>query len=489
MAQESNTKKAIKGMSSQTLVTILLGMVNVISFSIMSRLLTKEDFGFYAAITAITTIFSSFSETGIGAALIQRKTLDKRYVDNAFTINLLFATFVTLLMVVLAGPLSRAIIDESVKTPLRLMSIPLLCNCLVSINYSMMRRQLQFLRVGLISLISNVIGLAVGVVLAIKGFGYYTIIYQSIVGAVVMLVLSFFLSNTRYGFALDKTNFKSIFSFSGWLMASVVFRNIAQQIDKLLMPRLISVQSLGAYNRPKEFIGQISTRLNGIFDTALFPILSGIQDEKNRLASAFRRSFYYMNIFAMFLTIAVVFNSELMIRIFFGSDWLDLRNLTIVVSCSLLFNIDGRLADCYLRSMGLTKQQFYFRIVETVVASAAVIIGYRWGVMGVALTVVISNAIIKLIKIAYISLKVNVPVKELFSLLFSSWKFSLFVLPPVLLAFLLTSHTVLGNIIVLVVFVLASVLTFLVFPKCVGKQYTEDAYQQIIAFIKNKIYR
>ena len=61
---DSNTNKALKGMSSQTFVTILLGLVDVVSFSIMSRLLTQQDFGYYAALSAILMIFNSFAETG-----------------------------------------------------------------------------------------------------------------------------------------------------------------------------------------------------------------------------------------------------------------------------------------------------------------------------------------------------------------------------------------------------------------------------------------
>ena len=42
----SNTQKVIKGISSQTLVTVVLGIVEIISFSVMSRLVNKEDFGY-----------------------------------------------------------------------------------------------------------------------------------------------------------------------------------------------------------------------------------------------------------------------------------------------------------------------------------------------------------------------------------------------------------------------------------------------------------
>ena len=53
MPEQSNTTKVLKGVSTQTFITILIGVIEIVSFSIMSRLLTQEDFGYYASITAI----------------------------------------------------------------------------------------------------------------------------------------------------------------------------------------------------------------------------------------------------------------------------------------------------------------------------------------------------------------------------------------------------------------------------------------------------
>ena len=60
---QSNTNKVIKGVSSQTLVTLFLGILEIVSFSIMSRLLTQEDFGYYAAIIAVSVVFSALSDS------------------------------------------------------------------------------------------------------------------------------------------------------------------------------------------------------------------------------------------------------------------------------------------------------------------------------------------------------------------------------------------------------------------------------------------
>lgn len=485
--QLSNTSKAVKGMSSQTIVTIVLGIVEVVSFSIMSRLLTAEDFGYYAAITAITAIFASFSETGIGSAIVQQKELTKRFVDNSFTISLIFGSFISMLLLVLSGPLSRSVADESMKIPLMLISGTLLLNCLISVNNSIMYRRMEFLRIGSIRLVALVVTTIVAIILAYKGFGYYAILTKAILTSIITYLLSLLLCKTRFGFALDRETFKKIFSFSGWLMASVVFRNLAHQIDRILMPRLLSVTSLGAYNRPKDFVEQISSKMSGIFDSALFPVLSGIQDNIRSLNSAFRRSMFMMNMFSLLLAMLFMFNSELIIRIFFGEQWLYLKPIMFVVSISIVFDFDGRLADCYLRSLAMTKQQFFFRVFETVLNIVGVLIGYKWDILGVAISVVVTNSISKTFKIFFVGNKIGMKPIQTAPLILSSWRYALLVFPVCFTAFILLPSNLLGNVLMAIVYAIITCVVFLFMPKFVGKEYYDEMYGKIIVFLKKKL--
>ena len=370
-----------------------------------------------------------------------------------------------------------------------LISGTLLLHCLTSVNNSIMHRKLQFLRMGLINLISLIITTCVGIWLAYKGYGYYAILTKAILGSVITCILSYFLCKTRFGFALDMGTFKKIFSFTGWLMASSLFRNLAHQIDRLLMPRLLSVSDLGAYNRPKVFIENNSTKLNAIFDTALFPVLSGIQDNPTVFRSAFRRSLFLMNIFALLLTMAFAFNSGLLIRIFFGEQWLNLQNVMFVMSCTLLFNLDGRLADCYLRSLAMTKQQFYFRIFEFVLKTIGVLIGFKWGIMGVAISVIITNFIAKIVKIIYIGEKVDIKPLQVIGIILSSWRYALLMLPICVTAYILLPHTWRGDMVMTVIFVVSTAIVFLFMPRFVGEQYQKEVYIKITSFIKRKLHR
>lgn len=483
MKEQSNSSKVFRGVSSQTVVTFTLGVVEIISFSIMSRLLTKEDFGYYAAVSAIVAIFSCFSDAGIGSAIIQRKNPTKHYIDNAFTLSLIFGAVVSTLLFVTSGVLARQVTDESMIFPLQLMSITLLLNCIYSVNISIMYRRLQFLKVGLINLVSLVITIVVAVVLAIKGYGYYAIIAKSVLYSLISMCLSFFYANTRYSLALDRKTFRQIFGFSGWLMASGLFRNIAHDVDKLLMPRLLSVVSLGAYNRPKDFIGQISSKIIGIFDSALFPILSGIQDDNRKIERAFLESLYYINILGMLLTMSFIINSELLIRIFFGDEWMDLKIVTVLLSFLLLFNIDGRLADCFLRSLGMTKQQFYFRIVETVASVIGVLVGAFWDILGVAIGVVLTNMLLKLAKIFYMSFKIKVPFLSTLRQILVAWKFSVVIVPICVMINFILPHTIIGNLLLLTVYLSIIVVLFLFFPSIVGEHYKNNGYVVVVRYI------
>jgi O-antigen/teichoic acid export membrane protein len=221
---------------------------------------------------------------------------------------------------------------------------------------------------------------------------------------------------------------------------------------------------------------------------ALFPVLSGIQDNRIALHSAFRRSMFLMNLFALMLTTAFMFNSGLLIRIFFGEQWLNLHSVMFVISSSLLFNIDGRLADCYLRSLAMTKQQFFFRIFEFVLKTIGVLIGYSWGIMGVALSVVITNFIAKIIKIIYIGNKVDVKPMQVLGLILSSWRYALIMLPVCIVAYFFLPNTLVGDIVMAATFVVVALIIFCFMPRFVGKQYYDEVYLKVVSYVKIKLF-
>lgn len=477
----SNTQKTVKSISSQSVVTLVLGLFEILLFSIMSRLLTREDFGYYAAMGAITTVFASFTETGIGSALIQKKQVNIDYYNSAITLSLIIGSFLTLLLFSLSEPLSRLVVgNKSLSIPLRLMSFSLLCNCLTSINYSVMYKKLQFLKVGVIKLSVFVMSAAVAITMAANGYGFYAIVAEYVTLSILALVVSQLTGGIKYKLSFDRGIVKDIWGFSGWLMASAVFRNVASQVDRLVMPRVLSVSALGSYSRPQGLIEKLSSKVNSIFDVSLFPILSKIQDDVTALQRAFDKVYYFMNLVGMSLSLILFFNAHLFVRVFLGEQWLDLTSLFQLMSIAVIFKIQARLADCMLRSLAMTKTQFYFRIIEFVTKILAVLIGSRWGLWGCAYSVVIADIVVRVVKILYVAHKIHYNTYQVFNKMFVSWRFTLIVVPPMILTFILKELSVTGDVIMLVSTLIVFVFAFVVTPSVIGSLYKEIVFDNII---------
>lgn len=487
MSEQSNASKVLKGVSTQSLITILSGIIEIVAFSIMSRLLSQQDFGYYAAVTAVSTIFAAFSDAGIGAAVVQRKNLDQKYIDNAFTLCLLFGLFGSLLLVACSGPVARYVADATMQVPLMLVAITLLTGTLSSVNFSIMHRKLQFLRMGIIRISALIITTIVSIALAIKGFGYYAIIAKVILYSIVTLIVSYFAAHTKYHLSFDLKAFKEIFGFGGWLQASSFFRKIADQVDRLMMSSLFSVQTLGMYSRPKEFINNMTGRLTDIFDSSLFPVLSTIQDEKGRLVKSYQLALYYLNIVGLLLTLTFMFNSELIIRIFLGSEWMNVNKLFILLSLSGIMMINGSLGDIFLRSLAYTKQQFFLRVIQALVSILLILLAAKVGVLAVAAAYLLAYGLVVFLKMHFIAKRINYGLMDALGDILSAFKVVLYYLPAYAICMAFIPNTIEGNILKLMVFGIITILVFLVFPNCVGRKYNDEMYSRVLQFIKGRI--
>ena len=106
MAEQTTRDKIYNGLSSQTFITILLGILEITFFAIMSRLLTPEDFGYYAIIIAVTSVFQCLTEAGLGSAVIQSNNARRDYISTALGLSVVIGLFFTSLLIILSKPLS-----------------------------------------------------------------------------------------------------------------------------------------------------------------------------------------------------------------------------------------------------------------------------------------------------------------------------------------------------------------------------------------------
>lgn len=481
MATSSKTDTFLKGISVTSIFTIASGILGLLYFAIMSRILSKADFGYFAALTGVMVIVSSIADAGLGSAIIQKKDADKSFVSTAFTMSLVLGIIFTLLLFFLAPWISNLVADDFLTKPLRIISITLLFNSFVSIANAELYRALKFKKIGTIRFVSNILNTALSVLLALRGYGIYAMISYVTFGPISLFLLLFATGSKFPKFGYNKKYASGIFSFGGWLTLSVICNSVATYIDRLVLPKLTSVEVLGAYTRPASFTNNLTGTLTDIMDKVLFPMLSDIQDDKDAAIIVFYRAVELLNAFSIILGCVLFFNAELIIRIFFGIEWLELVPVMRVVSLTSVFFIDTQLVDCFFRSLDFVKTGFFIRLFALFWNLFCIYWGAKHGVMGIAISLAIANISVIVLKMLVLNKKLGASKRIMFTKWIISWKAALL---PVLLGtgYLLLFHnstTIWLNIIFAVVSGIVIVLEILFVPSLLGEEYTKSLYPKL----------
>ena len=230
---------------------------------ILTRLLFPEAFGLMALLSVITVGLTLFSDVGISPAIAQSKRGDDpAFLNTAWTIQVMRGVILWGIACALAYPISVFYGSPELATYLPIAALTLLISGFNPTRIDTAQRHLLMGRLTALDLASQVIGIAVMIVLAVLLESVAALVIGGIVGAVAKLVLThFYLPGQANRFQLERPAFKELVTFGKWIFLSTLFWFFASQGDKAILGKFLTLETLGIYN-----IG---------FFLASFPLLLG----------------------------------------------------------------------------------------------------------------------------------------------------------------------------------------------------------------------
>ena len=181
---------------------------------VLARLLAPEDFGLFALTGVFLMISQIVIDQGFGSALIQREELEPEHIDTAFSINVLGGG-ICLLVAILIGPWMGRVF-ESPKLPGVLVGVmtAVFIGCFSRVYGIAFQRELNFKPMVWRDFTSMLIGTVVALVLALKGFGVWSLVWQQIICAIAGFLLMQINAPCRPRLRISPRHFKDIISFS-----------------------------------------------------------------------------------------------------------------------------------------------------------------------------------------------------------------------------------------------------------------------------------
>ena len=389
--------RAVRGMAWVLCEKFSLQALQFLLGIVMARLLAPSDYGVVGMLAIFLAISSLFVDSGFGAALIQKK--DRTEVDYAtvFYFNLIVASFFYLVLFVAAPYIAEFYKMPILTNVCRVVALGLPMGALCSVHRSRLTIQLNFKLQTLISLASLIVTGSLGVFLAYRGYGVWALVWQGFAGSVVSIVLLWSLTRWHPMLAFSMASFRRFFSFGWKHLCSSLINCVYGNLYSLVIGKAFGATDIGYFTRANSYAQLPAGTVSDTVIRVNFPILSQLQDDREKLLRAYNRLLQVPMFFLVPLAFGLAVTAEPLITIMIGEKWLPCAPLLSVLCFGSIFNPLTYINLNLLYVKGRTDYVLKLEIMKKPIAFAIVLgtipFGIFWMCVGKAVYDVIAFCI------------------------------------------------------------------------------------------------
>lgn len=393
-AADSLRDRTLRGLGWSIASQVLRLALQAATSILLARLLTPDDFGLLAMVMVFTGFASTISDLGLNAALIQKKEIEPRHPSTILVVQLAFAGILTLLLAA-GAPLIARFFQEPRLSDVCIGIAPVfLIGALGGVPTALLLRRMAFRSIALIETISILSSGTAAVLLAMNGWGIWSLVSQSLLAAAIHSALSLRRSRWRLSLSFSRPAWRDLRSFSSALTGYNLANYWVRNLDNLIVGKFLGPVSLGLYNRAYSLMLFPVKQIGGSISRVMFPAMSSIQDQTQRLRHVYLRATRMIALITFPLMAGMSILSDLFIATLFGPKWQSAGAiLRILALVGMLQSVGSSLGWVY-QARGRTDVMFRVGLLTGAVYAVAFIVGLRWGVLGVASAYAASNVLL-----------------------------------------------------------------------------------------------
>ncbi|MGI8596953.1 MAG: oligosaccharide flippase family protein [Thermoleophilaceae bacterium] len=360
--------------------------LSFLSVLVLARLLTPSEFGAVAAIVVFLALIELGSDLGLKATVIyEQETGVSERVQTAFTANLLLAVVLTGMGILLA-PLVASFFHLEEQTNLfRLGALNLLFTGLGNIQDSLLLRELEFRRRIFPELVRALVRAAVGISLALAGFGASALVLGFLAGTAAWAVVQSVITRFRPRFTLDRSILRSMAAYGGGAAMLEVVSVVAVRVDVAVIGRLLGERALGLYTIalrvPELLIESVAWNLSLV----AFPAFARqrARDEEG-LAPVTVKVFTYQALYAIPISVGLAILGPPLIVVLFSSAWTEAGGVASAIAVMAGFSAVAFPMGDVFKALGRQRTLVLFNVVQIPVFTVAIVAVSSGGIVPVA---------------------------------------------------------------------------------------------------------
>ena len=258
-------------------------------------------------------------------------------------------------------------------------------NGLSAQHSALLQRSMRFVTQAKIDVLSLTVGSGTGIVMALLGCRYWSLVGMAMAISVVGAVALWFAVPWVPGPPRRRSDIRSMLHFGGLATCNSFVVYFAWNAEKLLLGRFWGADALGLYGRAFQLVTLPVQQLNTAVTSVAFPALSRIQHDAKRLARSFLRGFSLLISATIPITVGCALFAEEIVRVVLGAKWMEAAPIfRLLAPVAVVFAVANPFS-WLLMSTGRVGRALSLSAATTPLVIAGIVLGLSHGPKGVAL--------------------------------------------------------------------------------------------------------
>ena len=379
---------------------------------ILARLLTPEEFGLIAMLFIFSEIATAFINSGLSAALIQRRVITDIDCSTIFYFSIGVALLLYVLFFFAAPHVAQFYNEPKLVAIIKIYGLAFLIQSFSLVHTTLFVKELKYKLTNTIRTVGVISAGIVVVVLAYAGAGVYSLVGQSLTLATVTTILSFMLSAWRPTIAFSWDSFKKMYSYGVSVFAVMLLDKIFNAIDNLILGKVFNAELLGLYNRGKATKDLAIRNVTNIATSIVFPIFSKVEGEVE-LKSVHNKYIGLISYAVWPMMVGMFIVAEPLVYVIYSYKWAAaVPYLQIFCVFGVTYPLNSIMVQTIM-SRGESDSYLRLELFKKSIILASMFVGVYYNINVFLVALCMSHYIALLLTIKYVSRHIDVSVKSI----------------------------------------------------------------------------
>lgn len=450
----------------------------------IARALAPADYGLMGMIIIFIAIGNILTESGFGMALIQKKDVNNIDFSTIFYFNVVVSIIIYGILYFSAYNIADFYNQPILVNVIRVSALTIVFGALSLIQTTLLSRELNFKKQTYISLSSTIISGTTGVLIAYNGFAVWALVFQTLAGTIIRLVLLWLTCDWRPSGIFDLKSFKDLYKYGYKIFLQGLGDVFFTKIYYPLIGKYFSTTQLGYYTNATSFSEILVKQTTIASGRVLFPVMSSIQEDIERLKRSYATIFHLLS-FVMFpISIIAILSSHTFVAFFLTTKWLP------AVPYMQLFLLEGFFFTLYMlnqntfNAIGDSGLSLKVDLIKKTLMVLSLLIAFQLGIKALIIGQVLSSFMVFIYSMSYIKRKLKIGMRYL---LFDVFKLLLITGFIILIDVFILQKYIEGSGVLLLSKVIILSLSYLVFGYILKVNGMNDSASLFANYIPIKI--